>query len=151
MSAFFCFMYGHGQIIGTNETEVFFKYDDAGNQRYRGLDPNGRQASEPEKPKSLIATPQTTTSDEEFWNEIKIYPVPVRDILTIEWTDRVDALISHISLYEQNTVHWKFQQENFANLNKRIQINMQNYYMGVYVLSFQLNDGRVISKNITKF
>ena len=93
----------------------------------------------------------SSVEDDTFWREIKIYPVPVKDILTIVWSDKVDRLIDEVSLYEQNTVHWKFQQKNIPNLNRQVQIDMTDYYMGVYILSFQLKDGKIISKNITKF
>ena len=129
-----------------------FKYDDAGNQIHRGYVCNncpvqGKQETPPEEGISS----NEVENDDEFWNEIRIYPVPVKDVLTIDWSDEADALINHVSLYEQNTIHWKFQQQNIPNLNKQIQINMTNYYMGVYVLTFTLKDGRTLSKNITKF
>ena len=129
-----------------------FKYDDAGNQIHRGYVCNncpvqGKQETPPEEGISS----NEVENDDEFWNEIRIYPVPVKDVLTINWSDEANALIDHVSLYEQNTIHWKFQQQNIPNLNKQIQINMTNYYMGVYVLTFTLKDGRTLSKNITKF
>lgn len=129
-----------------------FKYDDAGNQIHRGYVCNncpvqGKQETPPEEGSSS----NEVENDDEFWNEIRIYPVPVKDVLTINWSDEANALIDHVSLYEQNTIHWKFQQQNIPNLNKQIQINMTNYYMGVYVLTFTLKDGRTLSKNITKF
>ena len=129
-----------------------FKYDDAGNQIHRGYVCNncpvqGKQEPPPEAGSSS----NEVENDDEFWNEIRIYPVPVKDVLTINWSDEANALIDHVSLYEQNTIHWKFQQQNIPNLNKQIQINMTNYYMGVYVLTFTLKDGRTLSKNITKF
>ena len=129
-----------------------FKYDDAGNQIHRGYVCNncpvqGKQETPPEEGSSS----NEVENDDEFWNEIRIYPVPVKDVLTINWSDEANALIDHVSLYEQNTIHWKFQQQNIPNLNKQIQINMTNYYMGVYVLIFTLKDGRTLSKNITKF
>ena len=129
-----------------------FKYDDAGNQIHRGYVCNncpvqGKQETPPEEGSSS----NEVENDDEFWNEIRIYPVPVKDVLTINWSDEANAPIDHVSLYEQNTIHWKFQQQNIPNLNKQIQINMTNYYMGVYVLTFTLKDGRTLSKNITKF
>jgi hypothetical protein len=141
-------------VLGFSQTEVYFKYDEAGNQRYRGTNPNGKQAEEVPKEEiieNINSQTQITSSDKEFWNGIRIYPVPVKDILTIDWSDEADALINHVSLYEQNTIHWKFQQQNIPNLNKQIQINMTGYYRGVYVLTFTLKDGRTLSKNITKF
>ncbi len=139
-------------IFGFSQMEVYFKYDDAGNQRYRGTNPQGRQAV-PEEPKEEINTQVSAdqNSSDVFWSHVRVYPVPVRDVLTIDWNDEVDDLIDEISLYEHNAVHWKFQQKNLPILNKKIQIDMTSYYMGVYVLRFTLKDGNVMTRNITKF
>lgn len=146
----------HAQIMPTAVPQPVgshvFLYDDAGNQIFRGYvcdscpAPVAKGATEADKGNMYHGD-----WAESFWSEIGIYPVPVKDLLTISWTDQVDALIDEVSLYEQNTVHWKFQQKNFPSIDKQIQIDMSHYYMGVYVLTFQLRDGRVVSKNITKF
>lgn len=131
-----------------------FRYDEAGNQIFRGYEcarcPLGL-VEESNENKISENTTALNIDEEAFWNEIQIYPVPVKNVLTINWTDKADDLIAEISLYEQNTVHWKFQQKNIPSLNRQVQIDMTHYYMGVYILSFQLKDGRTISKNITKF
>ena len=136
-------------VFGFSQTtEIYFKYDEAGNQRYRGTIINARQATQ-----ELAKAPIPPKQDDEvkkFWEGIKVYPVPVKDILTIEWTDENNELIDNVSLYEHNRVHFVFQQKNLPNINKQVQINMGSMYMGVYILSFQLKDGRVISRNITK-
>jgi hypothetical protein len=147
---------GHSQT----QTEVYFKYDEAGNQRYRGTDANAKTA-----PKDIIAAEskidiakteekevdsQSPLDDKTFWRQMRIYPVPVNDYLTIDWTDELDELIATVSIYQHSTVHWKFQQQNLPNLNKQLKINMTGYEWGVYVLHVQLKDGRVFSRNITK-
>lgn len=140
-------------FFGFSQTEIYFKYDEAGNQRYRGLDTNTILASE-----NLSETESKTSSidqyqaidQETFWKQIRLYPVPVNDILTIDWTEEVDGLIASVSLYQHSTVHWKFQQQNIPDLNKQMKINMTGYDWGVYVVRFALKDGRIFSKNITK-
>ncbi|EJL70149.1 hypothetical protein [Chryseobacterium populi] len=140
-------------FFGFSQTEVYFKYDEAGNQRYRGTDTNAKQA-----PDTLSKTESKTTSlagaevmdEKAFWKQIRLYPVPVNDVLTIDWTEEVDGVIESVSLYQHSTVHWKFQQQNLPDLNKQIKINMTGYDWGVYVLRFTLKDGRIFSKNITK-
>lgn len=140
-------------FFGFSQTEVYFKYDEAGNQRYRGPNVNGKQAPNPSQ-KSEVQTAtiiQTQVVDEKaFWKQIRLYPVPVNDYLTIDWTDEVDGLIESVSLYQHSTVHWKFQQKNTLDLNKQLKINMTGYDWGVYILHFTLKDGRVFSRNITK-
>lgn len=142
-------------FLGFSQTEVYFKYDEAGNQRYRGTNSAGKTAPEEikkvEEIKTVTALKQDPVMDEKaFWKQIRLYPVPVNDYLTIDWTEEVDGLIESVSLYQHSTVHWKFQQQNIPSLNKQLKINMTGYDWGVYVLNFTLKDGRVFSRNITK-
>jgi hypothetical protein len=135
-------------FLGFSQTEVYFKYDEAGNQRYRGIDANAKQA--PETLSTTTLKESTVMDEKAFWKQIRLYPVPVNDFLTIDWTEEVDGLIESVSLYQHSTVHWKFQQQNLPSLNKQLKINMTGYDWGVYVLRFTLKDGRIFSKNITK-
>jgi hypothetical protein len=140
-------------FLGFSQTQVYFKYDEAGNQRYRGPDSNAKQAPESSsviQPKAITVTQPQVMDEKEFWKQIRLYPVPVNDILTIDWTEEADNLIESVSLYQHSTVHWKFQQQNKPGLNKELKINMTGFDWGVYVLHFTLKDGRVFSKNITK-
>jgi hypothetical protein len=135
------------------QQEVYFKYDEAGNQRYRGFDVNAKQAPEalPKTESKTASLVQNQIMDEKtFWKQIRLYPVPVNDFLTIDWTEDVDRLIESVSLYQHSTVHWKFQQQNLPSLNRKLKINMTGYDWGIYVLHFTLKDGRIFSKNITK-
>ncbi len=140
-------------FLGFSQTTVYFKYDEAGNQRYRGPDINGKQASKatPNSELKNASLNQPLLVDEKtFWKNIRLYPVPVNDMLTIDWTEDLDQLIESVSLYQHSTVHWKFQQQNLPSLNKQLKINMTGYDWGVYVIRFTLKDGRIFSKNITK-
>ncbi|PWW29951.1 hypothetical protein [Chryseobacterium sp. AG844] len=140
-------------FFGFSQTEVYFKYDEAGNQRYRGIDATGKKAEEIVSKESKVAavTRQAPVIDEKtFLKQIRLYPVPVNDYLTIDWTEEVDGLIESVSLYQHSTIHWKFQQQNIPDLNRQVKINMTGYDWGVYVLRFTLKDGRIFSKNITK-
>ncbi|UTX48312.1 hypothetical protein [Chryseobacterium sp. MA9] len=145
-------------FMGFSQTEVYFKYDEAGNQRYRGTNAAGKNTQELvpkeiklEEAKEIAATQQPPAIDEKaFWKQIKLYPIPVNDYLTIDWTEEVDGLIESVSLYQHSTVHWKFQQQNIPGLNRQMKINMTGYDWGVYILRFTLKDGRVFGRNITK-
>ncbi|MDH6254190.1 hypothetical protein M2347_003917 [Chryseobacterium sp. H1D6B] len=140
-------------FLGFSQTEVYFKYDEAGSQRYRGPETGAKQT-----PEAVSKAQSKTTSsalsmamdEKTFWKQIRLYPVPVKDVLTIDWTEEADGLIESVSLYQHSTVHWKFQQQNIPDLNKQLKINMSGYDRGVYVLRFTLKDGRVFGKNITK-
>lgn len=140
-------------FLGFSQTEVYFKYDEAGNQRYRGPNVNGKNTEEAKKAESKVIPliqSQTVIDEKAFLKQIRLYPVPVNDFLTIDWTEEVDALIESVSLYQHSTVHWKFQQQNIPSLNRQLKINMSGYEWGVYVVRFTLKDGRIFSKNITK-
>ncbi|WBV61635.1 hypothetical protein PFY12_05800 [Chryseobacterium camelliae] len=150
---------GFSQIIPPPQPIVYFSYDEAGNQVFRGDGMLSRTAQTEEiKPEvqSIEAVKGTTLSsatvidEKAFWKQIRLYPVPVNDYLTIDWTDEVDGLIESVSLYQHSTIHWKFQQQNTPGLNKQLKINMTGYDWGVYVIRFTLKDGRIFSKNITK-
>ncbi|WP_343611856.1 hypothetical protein [Chryseobacterium oranimense] len=141
-------------FFGYSQTEVYFKYDEAGNQIYRGPNAAGKNApAESAKKETIAATAleQTSVMDEKtFLKQIRLYPVPVSDVLTIDWTEEADDLIESVSLYQHSTVHWKFQQQNIPGLNRQLKINMTGYDWGVYILRFTLKDGRVFSRNVTK-
>ncbi|QIY90782.1 hypothetical protein [Chryseobacterium gallinarum] len=146
-------------FLGYSQTEVYFKYDEAGNQRYRGTNTAAKKAEDliskevkvQEQAKTSIAASQTPAIDEKaFWKQIRLYPVPVNDYLTIDWTEEVDSLIESVSLFQHSTVHWKFQQQNIPGLNRQVKINMTGYDWGVYILRFTLKDGRVFGRNVTK-
>ncbi|QCX53039.1 T9SS type A sorting domain-containing protein [Elizabethkingia sp. JS20170427COW] len=129
------------------QTELFFHYDEAGNQKYRGTNITQIQQTQTTE---IISANIISEEEQKFWSKIELFPVPVKDILTIRWNDSIDGLIEQVSLFQHQTGHWKFQQKNFPDLNKRIQINMSGYHYGVYIIRFQLKDGRVYSKNIIK-
>ena len=135
-------------ILSYSQTEIYFKYDEAGNQRYRGTNITARQTQD--KPQEQVSTTAAKTEEEKFWAELNLYPVPVKDVLNIQWTETVNELIDTVSLYQHSVTSWNFQQKNSVTLNRQVQINMTGYYLGVYILSFTLKDGRVYTKNIIK-
>jgi hypothetical protein len=143
-------------FLGFSQTEVYFKYDEAGNQRYRGPNVTGKTtpaetAKQETKTVAAMQQQEVPAMDEKtFLKQIRLYPVPVNDILTIDWTEEADDLIESVSLYQHSTVHWKFQQQNIPGLNRQLKINMTGYDWGIYILRFTLKDGKVFSRNVTK-
>ncbi|AZA78984.1 hypothetical protein EG347_16415 [Chryseobacterium sp. G0186] len=146
-------------FFGFSQTEVYFKYDEAGNQRYRGTNAAGKTTEDPSLKETAAQEPFKTTAitqqapaidETAFWKQIRLYPVPVNDYLTIDWTEEADGLIESVSLYQHSTVHWKFQQQNAPGLNRQVKINMTGYDWGIYILRFTLKDGRVFGRNVTK-
>ncbi|KMQ63644.1 hypothetical protein ACM40_02260 [Chryseobacterium sp. BLS98] len=143
-------------FFGYSQTEVYFKYDEAGNQRYRGTNAAAKNApteavKQETKTVAALQQQEAPSMDEKtFLKQIRLYPVPVNDVLTIDWTEEADDLIESVSLYQHSTMHWKFQQQNIPGLNRQLKINMAGYDWGVYILRFTLKDGRVFSRNVTK-
>lgn len=136
------FLYGvKGQALS-----LYFQYDTAGNQIYRGLNQNYISNSIENIDTPIILSDES----DKFWNEIKVYPVPVKDLLTISWTEEIDKMIESVSLYEHNTLYERIYRKNIPNINRQVQVDMTAYNAGVYILSFQLKDGKIHTKNIIK-
>lgn len=128
---------------------IVFNYDEAGNQVYRGY--NGISVlGEQGKAQEPVGHQSAVPEQDPFWLGVQIYPVPVQNVLTISWNEENDAVIDHVSLYQHTTLAHLYQKKNLPNLNREVQIDMTQYYMGVYILNFQLKDGRTLSRNITK-
>ena len=136
-------------FLGYAQAEVYFIYDEAGNQKYRGP-ASWKREKEPVAKTTSVPQESAAMDEKTFWQQVRVYPIPVNDILTIDWKEEADGLISSVSLYQHSTVHWKFQQQNIPELNRQIRIDMTGYTWGVYVLRFTLKDGRILSRNITK-
>lgn len=130
------------------QTNVVFNYDNAGNQISRLLSNNYSNQSS----SSIISTlskQNNKTEEELFWEKVQIYPVPVKNILTITWNTDISNLVSNINLYEHNTLSNLFSL-NTNHLNNRIEINMTGYNIGVYIISFTLKNGKIYTHNIIK-
>lgn len=145
------------------QTEVYFKYDEAGNQRYRGPNSSGKQpVLELTEKKVEVMSTDTETEEQEslteisafnekdFWAEIRIYPVPVKETLHLDWSEKVDGVITQVSLFQHNTIHWVFQHDNLPGKDNVIKIDMTGNPAGIYILTFVLKDGKKLSKNIIK-
>ncbi|WKS95297.1 hypothetical protein [Riemerella columbina] len=136
-----------------SQQRIIFKYDASGNQIYRGKEQLlVSNLGMPEKPilMPLDITNEAIDEDELFWTHIQLYPVPVSSVLTVRWDTEVNDLVDSVTLYNHNQLINLFTQRNIPNLNYQVEINMKPYRLGVYILSFQLKDGRVLTKNIIK-
>jgi hypothetical protein len=64
-------------FFGFSQTEVYFKYDEAGNQRYRGPDAAARPPSQTTSQDNnrIAASQQLQVMDEKtFMKQIRLYP-----------------------------------------------------------------------------
>lgn len=125
--------------------DLIFSYDEAGNQVLRRPPlPKITEVHSLERGKAAVAEPDP------FWLQVHLYPVPVKSTLTIAWNQEVDELIESVTLYQHSSLVNLFQKKNMPALNRELHIDMSRFYMGVYILTFTLKDGRTLSKNITK-
>ena len=60
---------------GYSQTEVYFKYDEAGSQRYRGPDDFAKQQHSVQ---SLHQLQTQVLNEKDFWKQVRLYPVPVK-------------------------------------------------------------------------
>lgn len=133
------------------QTEVVFEYDEAGNQVYRG---NKSNSSNTTNNTSGITSPTSTMSPEEiaFWSNIQLAPVPVRDHLNVRITEDIKGKLNQITLHGHSSLGstiFSIERKNIRS--NEINIGMNIYPVGVYVITFHLNDGKVYSRNISKY
>lgn len=141
---FFICVFGFAKA---QSTTLIFGYDKSGNQILRTQPSNVSTNN-----KTNLFVPNTTekikTEEDLFWDKIQIYPVPVKNILTLGWQSETRDLIANINLYEHNSLSNLFTYKVINSDN--IEVNMTGFRMGVYILSFTLKNGKTYSKNIIK-
>ena len=128
----------------TDQSLVIFQYDDAGNQIYRGLGcficcstcrPGQENAS------SLA---------DQVANKIQAAPVPVKTDLTVIWDVSIQNFIVSIDLLPYNAFNIT-ESVNIKSLNTNSYIfRMSHLPYGVYYLKFNLSDGSVYTRTVTK-
>lgn len=125
---------------------AIFKYDEAGNQIFRGLCDGCKKISE----KSSVAEEaKAQTIAQQVAHNIKVAPVPVKANLNILWDAKVKDYIRRIELVPYNDV----QILNFFDMKTTsisCVFNMESYSYGVYYLKFYLSDGSIYTRTITK-
>lgn len=140
------------------DCEYLFTYDDAGNQVLRKKSKNcsivipGDLFSKDQK-ESLSDIPTLINSDlpqNDFFKEVKIYPNPVKDYLTVEWSEAIGKKIYQVMVFQHSNLHWVYTSDKTALANRKFKLNMQELPYGVYVVTFILQDGKRISANVSK-
>lgn len=132
------------------QTEVVFRYDEAGNQVYRGPSSSEDKTKTNSKEESENSPQLSLMSAEEvaFWKEVKMAPVPVKDMLTIMVSEEIQKNLQEISVYDMlgNMLYMK----KNASESSRTGINMGHYIEGAYVVKFHLQGGEIYSQTILK-
>lgn len=122
---------------------VLFRYDDSGNQIFRG-------------PEGMVCTncrlgeePISTLSDQ-IANKIQAAPVPVKTDLTVLWDLSIRDFIVTIDLLPYNAFNIT-ESVSIRSLNTNSYIfRMSHLPYGVYYLKFNLSDGSVYTRTVTK-
>lgn len=122
---------------------VIFAYDDSGNQIFRG--PDGIVCV------SCRPSEQTPSSVSEIVaNNIKAGPVPVKDNLTVIWDLSIQDYIVSIELLPYNAFTI-YEAVNIRSLPSNSYVfKMGHLPYGVYYLRFNLSDGGVYNRTVTK-
>ena len=147
---FQCFLYSQDIEINSipgnpvDPTLVVFSYDDAGNQVYRGLAcANCCSTCRPSE-----QTPPSLA--DQVANRIQAAPVPVKTDLTVVWDVSIKDLILSIDLLPYNAFNIT-ESVNIRSLSTNSYIFKMNHLpYGVYYLKFNLSDGSVYTRSVTK-
>lgn len=125
-------------------TLVVFSYDDAGNQVYRGLScVNCCSTCRPSE-----QTPPSLA--DQVANKIQAAPVPVKTDLTVVWDVSIKDFILSIDLLPYNAFNIT-ESVNIRSLSTNSYIFKMNHLpYGVYYLKFNLSDGSVYTRSVTK-
>lgn len=124
---------------------VIFRYDDSGNQIYRG----------PELCTNCCATcrpgeESPSTLADMVANKIQAAPVPVKTDLTVLWDLSIRDFIVSIDLLPYNAFNIT-ESVSIRSLNTNSYIfRMSHLPYGVYYLKFNLSDGSVYTRTVTK-
>ncbi len=125
-------------------TLVIFQYDDAGNQIYRGL--NCLTCCVGCRPGQDLAPPLA----EQIANYIQTVPVPVKTDLTVIWDLSIRDYIVTIDLLPYNAFKITESVNVKALSNNSYVFRMNHLPYGVYFLKFNLSDGSVYTRSVTK-
>jgi hypothetical protein len=132
------------------QTEVVFHYDEAGNQVYRGpfSSEDKTKNNAKEEPENSPQLSLMSAEEAAFWKEVKMAPVPVKDILTIIVSEEIRKNLQEISVYNMlgNMLYTKKR----ASDSSRTEISMGHYIEGAYVVKFILKGGKIYSQTILK-
>jgi hypothetical protein len=130
---------------------IFFNYDEAGNQvkrYYRTI-----RRTEPIESKNTDDFPNnidpiTMKKNEEFINQIKVYPNPTDGKINISWTEEVKDLILKVEIIGYSNPFYKELKFNKEDYNIQTDISYEN--TGIYILKFHLSNEKSESIQIIK-
>ncbi len=109
----------------------------------KAIDPDGAEA---ETSFELVAVMRTGIDDNSFDHEVKVYPIPVEDELTIIWEERSNDIVQISIVDVRGTTI--IMEEKSAGINRVI--NMSGLDAGVYFVNITSGEDTVVKKVIKK-
>lgn len=133
------------------QREIIFDYDEAGNQIYRGEKNDLKTLGDDQNFIEPIVTINDKVSEEEvkFWQGVKLAPVPVKDVLTIQINQEIKDILEEIIVTDM-LGNLQYIKKNTSLSFLQTEINMHSYIEGVYIIRFNLKNGKFYSQSILK-
>jgi len=152
---FFFKSFSQSEIQSVPDSRIFskiiFNYDEAGNQikrYYRNYGLGGEPIEAKYMNDSLETEIPTIKGNEEFINQIKVYPNPTDGKINISWTDEVKDLILKVEIIGYSNPFYKELKFNKEDYNIQTDISYEN--TGIYILKFHLSNEKSESIQIIK-
>ncbi len=134
--AVLAFQFSHSQTLT-------FKYDSGGNQVVRQYCNACNHVS-----KSLVARSKPIAEVIQKPSEVKIYPNPTRDKVTLVWSEETDLLIQKMEYVAYNFT--QIRPLEFKRGQMKAIIDLSNEPIGMYVVVFHLTNGEKLTYKILK-
>lgn len=127
------------------EIKRCFEYDNSGNKINSYDCSEGEDSQEGNEQEQIE---YTSAELDEISSKIALYPVPTYITLNIQWDESINGKISTIQFLNQNGM--LIGSQSIEETQNSTQFNFYGQPTGVYIVSFILDSGQIISKNIMK-
>lgn len=121
-----------------------FKYDDGGNQVVRRYCESCSHMQKSSSTLNDVPNKEIITNV----HDIKIYPNPTKDKVTLVWSQNTDMLIQRIEYVAYNFT--QFRPLNYEKGTLKATIDLTTYPIGLYVVIFHLTNGEKLTYKILK-
>ena len=139
--------FGSLHLAWTQENQLSFDYDDAGNQikRYFTIEPSATTRALENKD-VLALLPE---EEDELGKRFKLYPNATKGLVTVKWEPDTKVSIKRIDKtpsggYDHVELDYK------AVDNNTIQLELTGQRNGIYFIRLFLSDGRMVTKKVIK-
>lgn len=123
---------------------LIFKYDSGGNQIIREYCGSCSNINKNTKSEAL---PDVIARNEKPY-DVKVYPNPTKDFVTLAWSKDLDMLISKIEYVAYNFTQYR--EIKFKRGDHKTTIDFRKEPIGLYVVIFHLTNGENLTYKILK-